>query len=158
MGHESKRRPISEPSALLGLVSPPRSHCFSRSRSTGPATSSPAAISSWPYLVPGEPNHDPAMVPAHSTRMSSRPAAISRRSGLAIRLRHHHLHRQHHLRREQPRPMGEGPFVHARPPRFGGRRLWSCRSVCRSTRSDAVPHPNRCATGACEQGKSVEPS
>jgi hypothetical protein len=34
----------------------------------------------------------------------------------------------------------------------------SYRSAYKSIRSDAGPHPNRRATGACEPGKSVEPS
>jgi hypothetical protein len=38
------------------------------------------------------------------------------------------------------------------------RRASSYHSAYKSIRSDAVPHPNRCATGACEPGKSDEPS
>jgi hypothetical protein len=67
---------------------PVRIHRSGSSRSTGPASiSSPAAMRSSPRRAVLE-NQVPAMVPAHSTRMSSRPCArphAGDRSTVAVR-------------------------------------------------------------------------
>jgi hypothetical protein len=61
------------------------------------------------------------------------------------------------LRRRDHRPTGGCPIGNARRRRFPS-RLWSSRSVCTSTPSGARSRSSRCAIGADESGRSVEPS
>ena len=96
----------------------------------------------------------------HRTKNRSGPVGAAhppglRSPGCPSRLRRHLRRQKHYLQRLRRRTTGECPIWNARPRRFPN-RLWSFRSVRRSTRSDT--RSRFCATGAGESGRSAEPS